>query len=88
MEFWQSHSLTTCRCPDKQIYYGSECSKENCIYVVNPDEVKNIYADVATREVSEEIVQEFKNEINHQETTDLNKIGDCTVKSVYKVIYL
>ena len=51
---------------------------KNCVYLFNPEEVKNIFADVATRELSEEGIEEFKNEIRHQETTDLDKIADCS----------
>ena len=40
--------------------------------------VKNIYDDVSTREVSEEEVEEFKIEIGHEETTDLEAIGNCS----------
>ena len=60
-EFWLTHSMTTCRCSDKQINYGSDCLKENCAYIIDPQEVKNVYADIANRKMSEEEVQEVKN---------------------------
>ena len=59
-----------------KITYGLYCLKENCVYVFYPEEVKNIYTDVFTMKVSVEEVQRFKNEIGHQETTDLDIIGD------------
>ena len=73
--------MITCRCSNKKISelkYGSDCSNNKCVYVFSPQEVKTIYDDVSTREVSEEEVEKFKNEINHQETNDLDDIGNCS----------
>ena len=44
---------------EKLVYYGSDCLNENCHYIYDLDEVKQVYDDVYSWEVSEEMVKKF-----------------------------
>ena len=83
-ELWQSK--TTCRCSNKlnenqQIYSGLDCLNKNCNFVFGLKQIKKIYDDALGREVSEKVLDEFKHEIDHQETENYNLISECTNES-------
>ena len=82
-QFWQSK--TTCRCSNNQnqeklVKHGFDCLNENCHYVYDLEEVKKVYEDVYSLEVTDEVVDRFVGTINnggHKDTDSLDSIDGC-----------